>query len=413
MGSVTLTIHRSANEIGGNCIEIAVDIGQRLLLDVGRPLDAERGAVGLLPPSLDTVSPAHVLISHPHQDHFGLLDEIPDHWTVHCGPATAQLISITQRITGATAERGYQTWKSEQAVSIGEFLVTPYLTDHSAFDAYMLLVEVRGKRILYSGDFRTHGRKAALVRRFMAAPPRDIDVLILEGTNLGSDKPTMSESKLEQDFAALFTETKGRVFVAWSAQNIDRTVTLYRAAKRTRRTLVVDLYTAEVMEILSNYGRIPKPDWDNVKVVVTSRLAQMYRRSGREDVVTKYARNGIAARKLNQTPERWVCMFRPSLIPDFEHNEVAPTTNDAWSWSMWRGYLAEADGRVAAAWFSKGGARPVHIHTSGHASPADLKNFARAIAARHMVPVHGTAWDSEGANFPPLCRLHNGESMAI
>lgn len=66
------------------------------------------------------------------------------------------------------------------------FTVTPFLTDHSAVDAYILLIQVEGKRILYSGDFRVHGRKGALVSRFMSASPPAIDVLLLEGT---TDKP--------------------------------------------------------------------------------------------------------------------------------------------------------------------------------------------------------------------------------
>jgi ribonuclease J len=82
----------------------------------------------------------------------------------------------------------------------------------------MLLIEAEGKRILYSGDFRTHGRKSALVDRFMAAPPSNIDVLLMEGTNLGSDKSCVTESDLEVDFEALFRQTKGRVFVSWSAR---------------------------------------------------------------------------------------------------------------------------------------------------------------------------------------------------
>jgi len=67
------------------------------------------------------------------------------------------------------------------------------------------------------------------VDRFVAAPPLNIDVLLMEGTNLGSDKSCITESELESDFEALFRQTKGRVFVSWSAQNVDRTVTLYRA----------------------------------------------------------------------------------------------------------------------------------------------------------------------------------------
>jgi ribonuclease J len=82
----------------------------------------------------------------------------------------------------------FQPWKSGAALQIGPFTVTPFLIDHSAFDAYMVLIEVHGKRVLYSGDFRTHGRKSALTRRLMAAPPKNVGVLLMEGTNLGSDK---------------------------------------------------------------------------------------------------------------------------------------------------------------------------------------------------------------------------------
>ena len=33
-------IHRGAAEIGGNCIEVRAQNGERLVLDVGRPLSA-------------------------------------------------------------------------------------------------------------------------------------------------------------------------------------------------------------------------------------------------------------------------------------------------------------------------------------------------------------------------------------
>jgi ribonuclease J len=153
-------------------------------------------------------------VSHPHQDHYGLLEELPSAWPVYCGEATSKLIRLTQDITRRPLSIAFKHWKPGQSTEVGQFVVTPYLTDHSAFDAYMLLIEVAGKRIFYSGDFRVHGRKAGLVRQLMSDPPRDIDVLLMEGTNLGSDKPCVSESDLEDDFVRLFSETKGRVFVA-------------------------------------------------------------------------------------------------------------------------------------------------------------------------------------------------------
>jgi ribonuclease J len=109
LSTVTLTVHRATNQIGGNCIEVQAPCGERLVLDVGRPLDALPGATGLLPPTLGLVAPADVLISHPHQDHWGLLDEVPGHWSVHCGLATEKLVRLTAGLTGKAVERVHTT----------------------------------------------------------------------------------------------------------------------------------------------------------------------------------------------------------------------------------------------------------------------------------------------------------------
>jgi ribonuclease J len=411
---VRLTVHRSAHEIGGNCIEIAEDGGHRIILDVGRPLDAPTDAKNLLPRSLNMAAPCDgILISHPHQDHYGLLEEVPAAWPIYCGAATERLIKLSSAIFGKELPHAFHPWKSGASLQIGPFTLTPYLIDHSAFDAYMVLIEVHGKRVLYSGDFRTHGRKFALTQRLMAAPPKDVDVLLMEGTNLGSDKPCTTESNLEDAFVDLFRSTAGRVFVAWSAQNVDRTVTLYRACLKAGRTLVVDLYTAEVMEALAGFGRLPRPGWKNLKVVVTSAFARMYRRTGREAFVEKMVPYGISAAKLAETPERWVVMVRMSLIRDYAPKGVTPNPDDAWCWSMWRGYLGNEDGALVSKWFEDGGSRADHIHTSGHASSAVLRSFAHAVKAKRFVPIHGVAWDGDTTGFPSITRLADGESMTL
>lgn len=411
--TVKLTVHRATDQIGGNCIELSSDAG-RILLDVGRPLDAPNDAVGLLPTTLDRDRPLDgVLISHPHQDHYGLLEETPAHWPIYSGKATERLIQLTAIIFGHPMQREFRPWDVGKANQIGPFTVTPYLTDHSAFDAHMLLIEVEGRRILYSGDFRTHGRKSKLVERMMASPPADIDVLLMEGTNLGSDKPCMTETDLEADYVELFRATKGRVFVAWSAQNIDRTVTLYRACLKTKRTLVIDLYTAEVLDVLAEHGRIPQPDWSSIKVVITSAFSRMYKRKGDEAFVTRMAANGISAKALVNSPERWVIMVRPSLIKDYSPAGVTPTADDAWSYAMWSGYLKNEDGQRLQNWFGEGRARAKHLHTSGHASPSDLRAFANAMKPKTMVPIHGVAWDLDREGFPPITRLVDGQPLAL
>jgi ribonuclease J len=412
--TLCLTVHRATEQIGGNCIELTLGKGNRLILDIGRPLDAPRGAKGLLPKSLNLEQPADgILISHPHQDHYGLLDEMPSHWPVYSGHAAGKLMNLTANIFGTAPVRDYRYWESGKPIEIGPFRVTPYLTDHSAFDAYMLLIEADGKRILYSGDFRLHGRKAALVRRLMASPPPGIDVLLMEGTNLGSDKPTKAEEDLEADFVALFRETAGRVFVCWSAQNIDRTVTLYRACLKSGRTLVVDLYTAEILELLASAGRLPKAGWNNLKVVITKSFSRMYSAKGRADFVSRMAAHGISAARLAENTNKWVIMIRPSLIRDIALKGVVPSFADAWSYSQWRGYLDQQDGMALKAWFDEGGTRAVHLHTSGHASASDLRAFAVAMKPGVLIPIHGIAWDSSADGFANIRRLRDGEPLLI
>jgi ribonuclease J len=409
---VQLLVHRGTRQIGGTCIEIVHPDGDRLILDAGRPLDAPEGATGLLPASLDRARPATVLICHPHQDHWGLVEELPPDWPIWTGSSSAKLIAITTDVTRRPLTRTFKTWNSRSGpFKIGPFTVTPYLTDHSAFDAYMLLVEGAGKRILYTGDYRRHGRKSVLVDRFMANPPHNIDVLLTEGTNLGTDKPVKSEKEIEQDFIELFRRTKGRVFVSWSGQNIDRTVSLYRAAKRTGRTLAIDLYTADVLDRIAAGSRLPRAGFPNLKVVVTKGLGTYYRKLGRGDFVARMAQQGIPARGL--VGSRHVIMLRRGLLRDYQAAGVGPTADDAFNFSMWRGYLSDPYQVEPLEWCRSGGAEIAYIHTSGHASPSDLRAFALAVRPKMVVPVHGENWAEDSHGFGKIRRLADGEPMAV
>ena len=65
-------IHRGSKQIGGSCVELE-ESGQRILLDLGLPLDAQSSTPQLLPAlrGLDGSDPSllGILISHPHLDH--------------------------------------------------------------------------------------------------------------------------------------------------------------------------------------------------------------------------------------------------------------------------------------------------------------------------------------------------------
>lgn len=414
--SLSLTVHRGTQQIGGSCIELVASNGDRLILDAGRPLDAPRGASGLLPTTLDVAAPATVVFSHPHMDHWGLIEELPAAWPIWTGAKSAELMRLTSALFGGEMTRPISTWHSRSSgFRVGSFHIQPFLTDHSALDAYMLLIEADSRRILYTGDFRGHGRKAVLLERMMAAPPQDVDVLLMEGTNLRSTKPTITETELEWSFTQLARTTPGHIFVDWSAQNIDRTVTLYRAAKRSGRDLILDLYATDVLQRIAAGTRIPRPGprFPLLKTIITPGGKSLFRRQGRDDFVNRSVKGGSATSRRRLAGGSAFIMLRNSMVRDFERGGLGFTSRDAYVFSNWSGYLDTEDPNTAWARAKAAGAAVLKLHTSGHASPETLSNFARVIAPKALVPVHGVAWDAPEISLPPVVRLRDGQRWVV
>lgn len=129
--TVRLTVHRSTQEIGGNCIEISPSDGQRLLLDIGRPLDATGEATSLLPASLDLSGTRGdpYLASSP--DHYGLLQAAPAEWRVYSGGATEKLVKLTAAI-GDPITRDLNCLDKRPSLHDRAIHANAVLTDHSA-----------------------------------------------------------------------------------------------------------------------------------------------------------------------------------------------------------------------------------------------------------------------------------------
>ena len=260
---MNIIIHRGAHEIGGTCIQLST-ITTTILLDLGLPLSAASREL-----DIPSFKPDAVLISHPHQDHFGLIDALNPSVPVYVGELGKHLIDAMRILLGkAPYTNQFRYFKNRQHLSVGDFTVTPFLVDHSATDAYGFLIEAEGKKVFYSGDFRAHGRKAVLFDTIVKNPPRDIDLLFMEGTMLersNDDFPT--EAAVEQEIYETIEGQENITFLIASSQNIDRIVSAYRACKRARKTLVIDIYTAWVLEQLKLVsGHVPAMEWDLVRV---------------------------------------------------------------------------------------------------------------------------------------------------
>ena len=411
-----LRIHRGTKEIGGTCIEVEAR-GGRLALDVGLPLDApddEDAHASLLPavPGFRERDDSllGVLISHPHRDHYGLARHIRPEVPIHIGRDAHNILKAASRyVPNGHAFADPRFIAHRAPVEIGPFRVTPYLVDHSAFDAYALLIEADGKRVFYSGDFRGHGRKAGLFEALVADPPEDIDVLLMEGTTIGrtgTDEGFATEVDLERAFVQAFRETKGLHFVWTSSQNIDRLVTIFRAAKRTGRVLLLDLYTAVVLEATGR-DTIPQSDWADVRLYVPHRQRVYVKQKGLFDDLGRHKANRVFPEALPGLAGRAVMLFRPMAMHD--HGVQAVLDGAALTCSMWEGYLEQEGSRKVREWLEGHGIPRRTIHTSGHASVADLKRLAAALAPRALVPIHSFETGRFGELFENVVQRDDGE----
>ena len=386
-------IHRGTQEIGGTCIEIEAQ-GKRIALDVGLPLDApDEGHERLLPEVSGFREPdaslLGVLISHPHQDHYGLARYLRPDVPVHIGEAANRILTAAAPyVPNGHAFKDPRFLRHRIPVEVGPFRVTPFLVDHSAFDAYALLVEADGKRVFYSGDFRAHGRKSGLFESIVRHPPTDIDVLLMEGTTIGragTNEGFATEGDLEEQFVQAFRDTPGIHLVWTSAQNIDRVVTVFRAAKRTGRVLLIDLYAAVVLEATGR-DSIPQSHWEDIRLYVPQPQRVFIKNNQLFDDLRRHSTHRIYEQHLGVLREKAVMLFRPMALRDRGVNLVLEGAR--LTYSMWGGYLKQEYTQRMVQSLERRGVSWDAIHTSGHAAVSDLQPFAKALAPRTLVPIH-------------------------
>jgi len=260
--------------------------------------------------------------------------------------------------------------------------------DHSAYDAYSFLIEAGGKKLFYSGDFRIHGRKSKLVGHLISNPPSGIDVLLLEGSSLsrlGNAGSFPSESNIEKELINIFKETNGLAMIHTSSQNIDRIVSIFRACRKTGRTLVIDLYTAVILEATGNKN-LPQSDWPGIALFIPQSQRIQIKNNRWFDLLKRHSKNRIFIEGLHEIATKCVLLFRPLHIRDLEK---ADCLNGAvYVYSLWEGYWEQDSYSYLREWLVKHNIPKVSIHTSGHASIDDLRRFAKALKPLTIVPIH-------------------------
>ena len=404
-----LTIHRGTNEIGGTCIELQSG-DSRILLDFGMPLlnandkafnfkEFEKLSVSELVsksvlPDVEDAYTEHskidgLIISHSHADHYGLMQYLDKDIPVWIGKATHEILKLNNiflnQENNIENPNYFERWKQFQ---IGDFTITPYWNDHSAFDAYSFLIEANGKKLFYSGDLRSHGRKKEVYKKFIENPPKDIDCLIMEGTTIGRNFiKSKTEEDIEHDFYECFKNSTSINYVFTSTQNIDRLVSLYKACLKAGKTFVVDVYGAQLLEKLSEFAKLPSllKGYSNMGVYFYSKPTSKLMKEGYEKMVYKYVPKKIEKDDIINNSSDYVLLVRSSMLRDLKSMNVK---DGNLIYSMWSGYKDQPKTKEFIEFFEGNNCNVIDMHTSGHADVETLIEYANAINPKLIIPIH-------------------------
>lgn len=394
-----IVVHRGTQQVGGCCTEIRTERA-RILIDLGQELPRsgeEQTSLSLPGITTGDTECGGVFFTHYHGDHIGLLDTILPGVPVYIEAASKDIcVKLYRRLAIHAPAYSAVIDRLESAVplftahpvQIGDLRITPFTVDHSAYNSCMFLIEGEGKKILHTGDFRTHGFRGKGVLPVLRRYVGQVDVLITEGTNLNRpEADTVTERDLSRRAAEYLKRWKN-VFVLCSSTNIDRLAGLYAAARRAKKPFICDSYQADVLRTVTDHGGERSPLYDFSHILTYG-----------DNLLPLMEEKGFCM------PVRANDRFH-SIMNRFQKEESVLL------YSMWAGYQ-ERDPKL------KQFVSEYHweyFHTSGHASKTQLQLVCREVMPRiGVIPIHTEAPDMLNAIVAPypVLRIKDGEALLL
>ena len=373
-----INIIRGQNQIGGSIIEVSSK-NTKIILDVGSNLDDKEIVV----PEIEGLFKGEakydgVLISHYHSDHEGLATKILPEIPIYMGEKSYEIHKVTREYIKKEYLKEPKTFKADEEFLIGDIKITPYLCDHSAFDSHMFLLECEGKKILYTGDFRSNGRK--FFQSLLNKLPK-VDALITEGTNLSNNKIgkiNLTEKELEKKGIELLEGNDRPVFVLMAGTNIDRIVTLYKIANATKRLFLIDTYVGVITDTIG--GNIPNPrTFSNVRIFLTN--------PNKYKILKNYPKTKIGKNEIANS--NFMMCIRSSMKQYLENRSKEFSFEGCTLfYSMWEGYKKEKNTKEFLEFMEEKGVKIISLHTSGHADEKDFDKLIKKVEPEIIVPVH-------------------------
>lgn len=363
------------DRIGANLIELKC-ADTNVLIECGNELEPTREGIKLR----NEIKRKHYdacFITHYHGDHAGLLTEPINCDVIYLSEATLKILKVIGGICEENIAKTVAFDKSK--VKVKNLYFDYFLCDHSAYGSYMFHFKSDKNSILYTGDFRSNGRKdfAKLLEKL----PRKVDTLICEGTNARSDKPQLSEQDVENKLVELCQNNKP-VFILQSATNIDRIVSVYRAAVRSNRLFIMRLVQADICSELQN---IPQPN--EFKMCFTYSEFPLSEEQHKK-YTDKYGKQFIGRERISKI-NKYILEVTSKDLHYLQKLAASCDLQGAkFIYSTWSGYKEREDMKAFLGGIKNLGVEVIDLHASGHADIKTIEALRRRVNPDQFIQVH-------------------------
>jgi ribonuclease J len=372
-----------------------------------------------------------LLLSHAHADHASYVNHLREDLPIYCSDETYHILKaindtgsgsftdITDltrsfetyinkrgeesRKTSKThpdivVQRDFKTFDFKQKIKIDGIEIEPYMVDHSLPGATGYIIHTSSGTIVYTGDFRFHGRREKETLEFMeactAAKP---DLLIIEGTRV-DDESSKKEAEVEDEIYGISSKAKGLSVCNWSIRDTDRMLSFLNAAKKMDRKLAISLKQAYLLEELSKCADTIAPSIDNESIelyasrkswgLIGSDCCKKMRDQDYDTWERSFLDRAICYEDLRDNQANYL-MF----CSNFDLKElvdIKPTTGSVYIKSVCEPFdeEMEIDWERIENWIKHFGINISSTHVSGHASGLQLKDFVEQIDPRSIIPIH-------------------------
>jgi ribonuclease J len=275
------------------------------------------------------------------------------------------------------------------------------------------LIEAGGKRVVYSGDLRLHGRKPGMAEDLLEALRKaPLDLLVMEGTSLSrGQEPGLSEQDVETLLVNSLKQTSGLALAMFSPQNVDRLVSYYRAAVRSGRILVLDPYAAFILYLIKSECKVPDPfQAKHIRIFVAESFLRSLAGRRLHKLIPRMKKVEVSRAEIRATPGNFLMIFRDWMYERLFEGELPPGSR--FLYSYWPGYLvAQAGLKELRTRLEESGCAFDLVHASGHIYYQDIMTFVELVNPKRIMPIHSTASHELVHRFPSLVVGENTVSI--